>query len=162
MLTLFNISFFFSYKVNTPVMLLRNLDPKNGHCNGTRYLLTNISPNLLEATMLTGERAGSTLLLPRINMAPGDTDLPFRMRRRQFPVRPAFSMTINKSQGQTLKTCGLFLPSSVFAHGQLYVAASRVSDPNNLSVYVASKDCHTEETDDKTILTRNVVYPEVL
>ena len=25
-------------KVGCPVMLLRNLDPKHGHCNGTKYM----------------------------------------------------------------------------------------------------------------------------
>ena len=38
-------------------------------------------------------------------------------------------MTINKSQGQTLKRTGLLLPESCFAHGQLYVAFSRCGFP---------------------------------
>ena len=43
--------------------------------------------------------------------------LPFVLQRRQFPIRPCFAMTINKSQGQTLGTCGVYLPSPVFSHG---------------------------------------------
>ena len=34
-----------------------------------------------------------------------------------FPVRLAFGMTINKSQGQSLETVGLDLRNSVFGHG---------------------------------------------
>jgi ATP-dependent DNA helicase PIF1 len=43
--------------------------------------------------------------------------MPFILRRRQFPVRPTFGMTINKAQGQTLKMVGIFLPKPVFTHG---------------------------------------------
>ena len=35
-------------------------------------------------------------------------------------------MTINKSQGQTLQNVGVWLNDTCFAHGQLYVAMSRV------------------------------------
>jgi PIF1 helicase. len=35
------------------------------------------------------------------------TDMLFEFKRIQFPIRVAFAMTINKSQGQTLSVCGL-------------------------------------------------------
>ena len=50
-------------------------------------------------------------------------------------------MTVNKAQGQTFRRVGLWLPSSVFAHGQLYVACSRVGDGNNL--WIATRPCIT-------------------
>ena len=43
-------------------------------------------------------------------------------------------MTINKSQGQTVKNVGVWLPSPVFSHGQLYVALSRLGDPHGLCI----------------------------
>ncbi|PIA65500.1 hypothetical protein AQUCO_00100776v1 [Aquilegia coerulea] len=78
---------------------------------------------------------------------------PFQMARRQFPVRLAFAMTINKSQGQSVKYVGIDLRNHVFSHGQLYVALSRCTSSNRISVLLGNED------DDKTT---NVVYPEVL
>nr|VDD52779.1 unnamed protein product [Brassica oleracea] len=40
-------------------------------------------------------------------------------------------MTINKNQGQSLKQVALYLPWKVFTHGQLYVALSRVTTPED-------------------------------
>ena len=43
-------------------------------------------------------------------------------------------MTINKSQGLTLGTVGLYLAKEIFTHGQLYVALSRVKKSELLTV----------------------------
>ena len=50
----------------------------------------------------------------------------------------AFAMTINKSQGRTLSRAGIYLHDEVFVHGQLYVATSRVGDPNNIRMSFAN------------------------
>jgi ATP-dependent DNA helicase PIF1 len=87
--------------------------------------------------------------------------MPFTLRRRQFPVRPAFAMTINKAQGKTLKMVGIFLPKPVFTHGQLYVAMSRIGCPEGVKLLVTNgwKDAHEDAP--AGVYTRNVVYTEV-
>ncbi|XP_010480907.2 PREDICTED: ATP-dependent DNA helicase PIF1-like [Camelina sativa] len=97
-------------KVRAPIMLLRNLDPKGGLCNGTRLQITQMADHVLEAMVITGDRSGDLVLIPQTFIKPSDTKLPFKMRRRQFPIALAFAMTINKSQGQSLNEVGLFLP----------------------------------------------------
>jgi hypothetical protein len=60
-------------------------------------------------------------------------------------VRPAFAMTINKSQGQTMKSVGVYLPNSVFTHGQLYVALSRVGSPGAVKLLVVNGWRHAHD-----------------
>ncbi|XP_019170931.1 PREDICTED: uncharacterized protein LOC109166402 [Ipomoea nil] len=142
-------------KVGSPVMLLRNIDHSLGLCNGTRLVITRLSEHVIEAKILTGDNAGSSVLIPRMSMTPSDTRLPFKFQRRQFPVMLSYAMTINKSQGQTLSHVGLLLKKPVFVHGQLYVAASRVSNPKGLKILICddhNKNCTS---------TTNVVYHEV-
>jgi len=86
-----------------------------------------------------------------------DTGLPFDLRRRQFPVRLAYAMTINKSQGQSLNQVGVYLPQPVFTHGQLYVAMSRVTSKTGLKFLITHNIPMPSG-----IWTRNIVYPEAL
>ena len=71
-------------------------------------------------------------------MTPSDSIIKIKFKRHQFPVRLAFRMTIDKAQGQTLQDTGVYLPDPVFAHGQLYVAFSRVGSPDLMSAYVVN------------------------
>ncbi|KAG5549497.1 hypothetical protein RHGRI_014734 [Rhododendron griersonianum] len=100
-------------KVGCPIMLLRNIAPKAGLCNGTQLMIT----------------------------------------RRQFPIRLAYAMTINKSQGQSINFVGIDLRTPVFSHGQLYVALTRCRSNDRTSILLSN---------DASRSTTNIVYPEVL
>ena len=142
-----------SLKVGVPIMLLRNINQKEGLCNGTRFIITRLGNRLIEAEIVTGTHAGKKVILPRIILSPLDSKHPFTLRRRQFPIRVCYAMTINKSQGQSLKSVMLYLPQPVFSHGQLYVALSRVTSPEGLSILKPDNDA------DMTV--KNIVYKEI-
>ena len=140
-------------KVGMPLLLIRNLDPTAGLANGTRLTLRAAHSRVLEAEIACGPSAGTIVLIPRIDLvAEPDAKLSFQFTRRQFPVIPAFAMTINTAQGQTLREVGIYLPHAVFAHGQLYVALSRVGDPARIHIALpGARDARTA----------NIVYTEI-
>ena len=143
-----------SLKPGMPLMLLRNINPKEGLCNGTKLIyVRNINMKLLVCKLPGRDK---DILIPRIKFLPDPGSFPFEWSRLQFPVRVAFSSTINKSQGQTLKQVGVWLRYPVFGHGQLYVASSRVGNPSALTI--AIKQQPGQQVDQ----TDNVVYREVL
>ena len=83
----------------------------------------------------------------------GFSDSPVLFCCLQFPVHLAYVMTINKSQGETVKHVGLDLMSSIFSYGQHYVALSHCTHPRNIKIKI-----HHGQEDRKV---SNVVWTEV-
>ena len=150
-------------KVGAMVILIKNLDIRNGHCNGTRYLITHLTENLIEAEKVTGGK-NRKLLIPRIPMISESCQFPVPFKRIQFPVLGAYYMTINRAQGQTLLRGGLFLETSVLSHGHLYVAFGRCGDPRNFFVHANQSEFANmkDHLDGGKVYVRNVFYPELM
>ncbi len=120
-------------KIGCPVIVLRSLHPPH-ITNGTRCIIAVLHTNVVEVKILHGPSAGKPYFIPRIPLIPSDSDLPFQFRRLQFPTRPCFAMTINKSQGQTFKHIGIDLSTPV-VHTACYTLPCHVS--------VARTDCES-------------------
>jgi ATP-dependent DNA helicase PIF1 len=105
-------------KIKCPLILLRNLDPHSGLCNGTHLIVRAADKHILDVEIVNGTHAGDRVLIPRILLSPSeDMPLPFKFKRKQFPMRLSFAMTINMAQRQTLSTVGVYLSKLVFSHG---------------------------------------------
>jgi hypothetical protein len=150
-------------KIGCPLILLRNLNPTLGLCNGTRLKLLSFTSRLLSVEILNGSHQGQTTFIPRIDLMTTEGALPFQMIRRQFPVKLGFAMTINKAQGQSLSQVGIYLPNPVFSHGQLYVALSRSGAKAKTKIFICDVDGIQGKFPNKPgIYTKNVVYAEAL
>ena len=77
-----------------PLLILKNLNVKDGITNGTRCILLEVTRNLLKVKLCHN---GEDALIPRIRNREHE-DFGFVMERLQFPVMLAYAMTINKAQ----------------------------------------------------------------
>ncbi|KAJ8940615.1 hypothetical protein NQ318_004539 [Aromia moschata] len=150
-------------KVGCVVMLLRNLDVAEGLCNGCRMAVRSLGSQVIACEVLTGRRRGRVVYVPRVTVRARVPALPSRMSRKQFPLRVAYAMTINKAQGQTFSRVGVFLKRPCFSHGQLYVACSRVGSADGLRMFVedGARQGSFSYRDGRKY-TRNVVHRRIL
>uniref|UniRef100_A0A914H7G4 ATP-dependent DNA helicase n=1 Tax=Globodera rostochiensis TaxID=31243 RepID=A0A914H7G4_GLORO len=145
-------------KVGAVMMIITNISLEEGLCNGTRVQIVELFTHIIRCRILTGTHRGNThdLHVARFLFG-GDPRAPheglLRCERIQFPLRPGSVMTINKAQGQTLSHVGILLDrSQCFAHGQLYVALSRVRQAENIKVCTKRPDR----------LVKNIVMTDLL
>jgi hypothetical protein len=127
-------------KKGSVVMLMRNMLSTLGMVNGTRLLVLSDPPAdggglpLLHVETVPQPGSGeepARHFLPRITFemtTPGG----LKFHRHQFPVRLAYAITGNKSQGATLIKCLADTRHEPFAHGVGYVMASRTTSSKTL------------------------------
>jgi ATP-dependent DNA helicase PIF1 len=122
-------------KVDMTVVITQNMYVSKGVCNGSRMILTEVGTGFIVGRLFSGPFKGNKIMIPKVKLHhKGSDQSALSFFRYQFPLSPAYAMTINKSQGQTLARVGVLLQKDIFLHGQLYVALSRVSDCNNLLI----------------------------
>ncbi len=138
-------------------IITRNLSFDDGLVNGSKVIIRNATNRIVQADLLRDGFPTTRVSIPRINFSFRPRNSAATICRRQFPLRVAYCMTFNKSQGQTLNKVGLDLRSDVFAHGMLYVALGRVRNRESIRVLVPEN-----RVLGNVAHTSNIVYPELL
>ena len=157
-------------KVGDICFIIRNMHINDGICNSARCQILRIEQHVIFCKLLDG--SNQMIELCRIRFV---FRLPFghsfQMCREQFPLRRAYAMTFNRSEGQTLKRVVLDLRSELFAHGFLYVGLSRVTDVGNLFLFAPPNKlyyCQGDQVDNYHryfnggVVVSNVVYGDCL
>jgi len=137
-------------------IVMRNLNKKDGLTNNRRVVVLSIQRFCVKVqTIGTNPKV---FALPRIRFKFRLPRGSFEMMRTQFPLRLAYCMTYNKSQGQELQAVLVDLRQPAFTHGHLYVALSRVRHRDGIAAFVSDEDIE----DSTAPFTLNIVYPELL
>ncbi len=124
--------------VGMPVMVLRNINVRDGLCNGA--IATVVSVDALSVEVML-QSSSVHLRVPRIGFAISTSLIGRKgsLIRWQFPLVPAFAITISKSQGKTFGQRLLIdLQTQCFSHGALYVALSRNTSASNIVMITES------------------------
>jgi hypothetical protein len=141
-------------------MCIRNIDVAHGLINGTMLELLAIGRRYLQVRIVSGSQTGRTELLTTcmFNITSEASGLPFTITRKQvrtftrshvhklarshvhtftqYPIILAYCLSVHKAQGQSLDFVGLIFETDPFAHGQLYVALSRVANWMRIRMYM--------------------------
>ena len=161
-------------KVDDICMVMRTLNRKEGLTKNLRVKIVEIHRYVIRVCTLdpTNRRYYN---IPRIRFS---VKLPYgrsvTMERKQFPLRLAYSITYNKSQGQEFQYVLVDIRNNPFTHGHLYVALSRIRIASNLRLFTccdnekASTDRMDEEEEtniedslDQPAVVTNVVYKQL-
>ena len=153
-------------KVGDICFIVRNLNVDEGIANSSRCQIITITARILTVKLLNGNN--EIICLPKIRFNfKVNRGHSFEMVREQFPVRRAYAITFNKSQGQTLEKVILDLRSLLFAHGYLYVGLSRVFDYNNMFLYTRKENLFYSNFNHEAYINHgciinNIVYKDIL
>ena len=111
------------------VMALKN-DPEQGFVNGSIGTITNFAEPFNNPVVEF--RSGRKITVQEVSWELRDGDKK-QASITQIPLRPAYAITVHKSQGMTLDAAKLNL-KNVFEPGMGYVALSRVKSLDSLSI----------------------------
>jgi hypothetical protein len=135
-------------KVNDICMVMRNLNRKEGLVKNLRVKIVHLGNHVIRVCTLNpvGRRYYN---ISRIRFS---SSLPYgrsvKIERRQFPLRLAYSITFNKSQGQEFQMVLADIRNNPFTHGHLYVALSRIRIAKNIKLFTNRPSDNENESDE--------------
>ena len=140
------------FKKGDLCFVMRTLNRKEKLSNNTRVIIRDIYRYLIKVETISNNP--KTFLIPRIRFEVKLRFGGFVLLRTQFPLKLAYAMTKNKSQGQSIPHSLNDIRNPPFSHGHLYVSMSRATDVDQVCFFC--NDNQIEEVVD------NVVYPEMM
>jgi ATP-dependent DNA helicase PIF1 len=123
--------------VGAQVVLTWNVDLERGLCNGARGIVTDIGLSGVTVKFMSG----LTTVIGNNRVENEDNK---NIWMSFMPLRLAYALTINKSQGMTLDCAIVVLDvysNKEFMYGRAYTALSRVRNLKSIQIMNVCKDC---------------------
>ncbi len=124
-------------KKGVQIMMLKN-DSQKRWVNGTLGIVKNLTENEVEVeidgTSSSIEKATWEVIEYQYNKEEKKIEAIVTGSFTQFALKLAWAITIHKSQGQTFENVVINLGNGAFAHGQTYVALSRCTSLEGITL----------------------------
>lgn len=151
-------------RVGDVMLLLKTLDKVAGLVKNARVKVVSVRWNAVEVAL---PRASGVETLHTIGRAyfkmtikPGS---PIVIIRKQIPLKHAYAISANKSQGQTMEKVLFDARHPAFSGGQQYVVCSRVRRREGFAAVVGDANLvGGKGAGRRTLVVANVVYTELL
>lgn len=112
------------------VMLICNYNVVEGYANGTRGIVTKITPQGPEVLF----RDGKKLIVGAWDWELNLEEEHVKLIKKQIPLALADATTIHKAQGATIDYLEVDIGKSIFEYGQSYTALSRARTLDGLFI----------------------------
>jgi len=119
--------------VGAQVVVLANVDQDKGIVNGTRGIITNLTPKTVTIKRVNG----SIYEIKYFQCVSSENS---EMKVSYIPIKLAYALTIHRSQGATLDAIEIDIGDKIFAAGQAYTALSRAKDLKSIKIKDVSKE----------------------
>jgi ATP-dependent DNA helicase PIF1 len=119
--------------VGAQVVVLANVDQDKGIVNGTRGIITNLTPKTVTIKKVNGS-------IHEIKYFQCVSSENSEMKVSYIPIKLAYALTIHRSQGATLDAIEIDIGDKIFAAGQAYTALSRAKDLKSIKIKDISKE----------------------
>lgn len=142
-----------SLKVGSLCVIMRNLAPFDGLVKNAKVAVTAIRPRVVLVRLLS---SAVEFCLPRITFEFQPKRFPFRVIRKQVPLRLAYALTFHGCQGATLLRTVIDCRLPIFSHGQRYACVSRGRNRRDSVALLAGRD----DDNPSPHMVNNIVYRE--
>ncbi len=144
-----------TFKRGDICFVMRSIYKKEKLANNPRVVIIEAYDRIVKVRTI--EDYPREFIVPRIRFLVKLKFGGFTLIRTQFPLRLAYAMTKNKSQGQSIPVSLDDVQHPPFSHGHLYVSMSRATDVDKKAFF-----CREDQVLEGAVAVENVVYPELL